>query len=612
MHTYTSTVRTPTFTRLNLVGSRMISHVTGTIVIMGSHLLKSALVRIRFGHALFLAMLGFSFFLMYHTFGYNPDRQVFLIAPKCWSDFGAHIPLIRSFSLGPNAARLFSGQPVESPLFPGEPIRYHYGFYAVVGLLERLGVRIDAALNIPSALGMTLLMGGIYLVAARVFRSRAVGVLSVVLFLFHGSLAFLKFFSDHPLSLQTVHDIVTNSRFSTFGPWDGNVVSAFWSLNIYTNQRHLALSYAMVLFLLVRLGYAGSPSPDARETRRVSLTAFPSDIWRNSLTYAGLAAGLLFINHAVLGMFGVFALWAFLTIPSSRKPLVVAAFLTVPFFLFVRHSAQLPMNIQFRPGYLIGIPLSAGSFIRYWVHNLGLHVALIPIGLLLADRGTKTRFIIPLLVLFAAPNIWQFSPDMINNHKFFNFFMIIGSMFSASLLITLWQKARTLRRASRYIAVGFHSVVLILLTASGIIDFFPIMNESKGELRDIGSDPDADFILRSTEPEAIVLNSYWFYHPALIAGRSVYSGYPYFTWSYGYDKDQRENLAREVYGASTLDQVCRLVSERGIAVVELHPNPEYVTPNWKLWQSVQPDYVSDSQLSKYFISESLCQNTEAF
>src|SRR5438309_1368384 len=103
---------------------------------------------------LLLSSLAFSLWLNFSTFSYADGSMH--IAIKAWSDFGSHIPLIRSFSFGNNF-------PPQLPLFPGSPIRYHYLFYAFVGLLEKAGLRIDFALNIPSALGFTFLIMIIYL-----------------------------------------------------------------------------------------------------------------------------------------------------------------------------------------------------------------------------------------------------------------------------------------------------------------------------------------------------------------------------------------------------------------------------------------------------------------
>jgi len=130
--------------------------------------------------------------LMFHTFGYDSTTTSILIAPKAWSDFGAHIPLIRSFSLGNN-------WPVESPLYPGTPIRYHFLFYWVVGMLERMGLRIDWALNIPSIIGFAGLLILIGVSGKKLFGRWVVGLIAMLLFLFNSSLSFLRFFAIHPL-----------------------------------------------------------------------------------------------------------------------------------------------------------------------------------------------------------------------------------------------------------------------------------------------------------------------------------------------------------------------------------------------------------------------------
>src|SRR6266699_5240049 len=102
--------------------------------------------------------LIFSSWLMFHTFGY--DNGSMTIAGKAWSDFANHIPLIRSFSFGWNF-------PPQEPLFAGEPIHYHFIFFMLVGILERMGIRIDWALNLPSLLGFAGLMVMIYFFAKK-------------------------------------------------------------------------------------------------------------------------------------------------------------------------------------------------------------------------------------------------------------------------------------------------------------------------------------------------------------------------------------------------------------------------------------------------------------
>src|SRR5258708_535027 len=172
---------------------------------------------------LFVLFLIFSVWLMFSTFSYKNGSM--MIATKAWSDFANHIPLIRSFSFGSNF-------PPQDPLFAGQPIQYHFLFYMFVGLLEKIGLPIDYALNIPSALGFFALLVMLYIFGKKLFHSSAVGILSVLFFLFNGTLSFLQFFKLHPITNGSAQTIITNTTFSSFGPYTNTIVSAFWNLNI--------------------------------------------------------------------------------------------------------------------------------------------------------------------------------------------------------------------------------------------------------------------------------------------------------------------------------------------------------------------------------------------
>ncbi len=495
--------------------------------------------------------LIFSFWLMFHTFSYQEGS--FLIAGKVWSDFASQIPLIRSFSLGANF-------PVEYPLFPGEPIRYHFLFYALVGLLERLGMRIDFALNLPSALSFAALLMMIYVLAKSLFQSKVVGILSVIFFLFNGSLSFLEFFKTHPLSLHSLQDIISNNTFSSFGPYDGKVVSAFWNLNIYTNQRHLALSFAIVLGTIYLLFY--------QLPRRKNYLLL-------SLITGIFAAILLFINQAV---FFINLLWIglFAVLKPKTRFLPTIIILIIPLLLLpLSTSNHLPQDISFKLGYLMKEQPNATTFISYWFLNTGLYLFLIPLGFLFAPSHLRW-FIIPLFILFVIPNTFQLSKDIINNHKFFNFFLIIGSMFVANLLVKLWQT-----RGKIICAILFCGLIF-----SGIIDFMAIANDTQINLPDLPINKTVQFIRQNTTPKSIFLNSTFIYNPISLAGRPIFLGYPYFLWSYGYEYDKREQTFLSIYRASTKIEACSLLQQNKISYVELNNHPEeYIKPNWDLWRN---------------------------
>lgn len=502
-----------------------------------------------------LVALVFSFWLMFHTFSYDGSKHQMLIAGKVWSDFGGHLPLIRSFTYGRN-------WPPQNPLYPSEPIRYHFFFYQLVGLLEQLGIRIDIALNALSILGFwgMLVLG--YLTAKKLFTNRAVALLSVVFILFNGSLSFLKYFSKNGLTIKSLLAIPQTALYPSFGPWDGGPVAAIWNLNIFTNQRHLAPGIALallVIYLLLRLKPATSP------IRKSAI----------GVTLGLLVSLLIFINQAVFASVLVFLFFMFIFIPPIRLSLLTGALVSLPAFLFSRQLVNVNYLPAIDPGFLAGSHSTIRNFFLFWLHNLGLHLVLLPLGWLLSPRKAKL-FILPILVLFFIVNYFRLSPDMFNNHKLLNFMVIFVYMYSALVVVRL-VKIKPL--------VPLAVLLTCALTLSGVIDFFATKNDHYLVLNDIQADPDAAFFLTSTRPTDVVLNSNWFFHPASLAGRSIFSGYTYFTWSHGYDQSTREQQLIQIYRAPNKPTACQLLQSRGLSFVELKQDPEdYIKPNWQLWQ----------------------------
>lgn len=519
----------------------------------------------------FFLLLLFSFWLMWHTLSYDSSTYSILIASKYWSDFGQALPLIRSFSFGHN-------WPLVHPLYPGEPIRYHFLFYALVGFWEKLGLRLDFALNLPSALGFFSLCLMIFALTKRIFIRTNIAILAVIFFLFNGSFSFLDFFALHPLSLDTPRQIITNSVFPSFGPWNSSQIAAFWNLNIYTNQRHLATSFALVLVLIYLLFTAKRPL----------------------LYFTGFFLGLLLLlNQAAFALALPFLAVFFLFRPKLRLPVLISLLGFLPWVAFTLIFTRPAAVVFFKPGFLLSGPITVISFLRYWLLNFGLHLLLIPLGLFLAPRRTKI-LVLPLLAIFILPNLFQFSPDLINNHKFFNLFLLLGNMFSASVIVMVWEKIKILGKIITPLLIFF-------LILGGFIDFFPVFNDHYLSLSDYPVNPDVNFFINHTPPSAIVLNSTWFYHPASLAGRSVFNGYSYFTWSYGYNQILREQQALSIYQAPSLLVACQLLRTQRISYVELNSHPEsFIHPNWDLWfNSFHPVYTNpDSGVTVYDVQSS--------
>ncbi len=499
--------------------------------------------------------LFLSFAIMFSSFSYQ--KGSFLIGTKLWSDFAAHIPLIRSFSFGYNF-------PPEYPIFPNFPIHYHFLFYLIVGILEKQGVRIDIAINILSTISFFALLIIIFKISHLLFKRRKVAYLSVILFLFNGSLSFIEFFKKNDFSSIPM-SIINNLDFPSWGPYDGKVVSAFWNLNIYTNQRHLAASFLLCLlsfYLILK---------KIENKQAIS--------YKFCLIVGCLSGLFYFLNQSVFIMYLVLLIGIGLFFRNHSKKLFTILFITgviaLPQYMYV-NSAGIAFSPRIEVGYLIAKNFSIINFILYWVFNLGLNIFTIPFALYYSNKIQKKIFFI-FFSFFLVGNLFIFSPDIAANHKFFNFFMIIGSMFSSFALYRMWSK----NNFSKLIAV----ILFLFLTLSGIIELFPILNDKKIELKDYPSNKSINWIKNNTPPNSIFMNTNFLYDSASIAGRKIFLGWPYFPWSAGYDTDLRSKEIKAFFTLKDKTRICSYLSKNGIGYIYLTKPSEFFPFNRTYWAS---------------------------
>lgn len=488
----------------------------------------------RFEMLLISSFLAISSLLMWKTFKLDTKGNM-MIASRVWSDFAATIPLIRSFSFGSNF-------PPEYPIFANAPIRYHFLFYYLVGIFEKIGLPLSWSLNIPSIIGFTLLLSSIYFLGRVIFKKRSVGLVSVVLFLFNGSFAFLEFIKTHSSSTNIFSDIIHQSSFSSFGPYDGKIVSAFWNLNIYTNQRHLAFAYSVFLFILLFFY--------KKNFTKKKISVF-------QICFLGVFIGLFpFVHLAVFGMIGIMLVTFFLLFPKIRVQTLfvglIAIVLVIPQVIYMGSSEE--KTRFFNPGYLID-NLTILEFVKYWFLNLGLTAIIAPLGFLEANKKQR-KALVPFLFLFIIGNLFQLSPEIAANHKFFNLFIIGLNLFTAYFLVKTWGK--------NILGKVISLLVFPLLIFSGILDIFPIANDSYITIEDIPNSKIATYIYANTPKTAVFLNSSFLYNPASIAGRKIMMGWPYFSWSAGYDTDSRGKLMNQIYTSYSRKEICGLLRKNHI------------------------------------------------
>ena len=84
------------------------------------------------------------------------------------------------------------------------------------------------------------------------------------------------------------------------------------------------------------------------------------------------------------------------------------------------------------------------------------------------------------------------------------------------------------------------------------------------EIADYTKDSRIKWIINHTSKKSVFLNSSFTYHPASLAGRAIFLGWPYFVWSAGYDAVPRQIKWREIYESQNKEFICKNLLENKI------------------------------------------------
>jgi hypothetical protein len=434
------------------------------------------------------AALAVSSWIMIQRLGGDPLQ----VSLNTWGDTGLHIGIARSFSQGDNF-------PPALPIFSGETIRYHFGFDFFAGALERLGLPIQWAFNLPGALGFTAIMVMLVELARYLWRSTAVGVVAAVLFVTNGSLAFLRYFALYPTiweALKPEH-WWNHDRYLAIGPFGGSEqISLFLTLNPYLTQTHLIVAMALVLFVgyaLLRhlrgpggISGAGGMSGAGRVTEDAVVPLPPgraaalglvsgAAFWFNGILFgasmvffatllflhsghvrrvapaaAGVAAlsSALFVVGSVRGSDGLrvaavgVALGGLLVLGPLRRwwPFFgVAGLAAVPQVLWLNRGGS-GAPFLFHTGYLVPnfrptSPAAYVDLVGYWWLNLGLVLPLVVLAALVGRRGDR-KLLLAIMSIFVLGNIVVLGTDVGgHNHKLFNLWETLVNLFAAYGLV---------------------------------------------------------------------------------------------------------------------------------------------------------------------------------
>lgn len=530
-----------------------------------------------------------SVWLTFSTYSFNNDALG--IATGIWSDFGPTSAIAQSFAVGHNF-------PTEYPHFAHESIRYHFMFYFLVGNVTHLGLNPALANNLLSVATVVAMLVVVMALGKRLFGSAAVGRIAALLFFLHGSLSFIPLVTRFGSPGEAVDRLWNMTAFVASGfPYRGEEWG-IWTQIVFLNQRHLASAIGLILvivyFLLDRRGR--SPAAGSRSAPAdMSLVAAPADTsvvpdHRSVLAlparlraaigsgirdpllpgymFVGFLAGLLPLwNGAIyVAAAAVLATWLIL-FPKRIQMLVlgtVAAVVSLPQILFIQRGNLGDQSTfpSLHWGYTIE-PAGISDVVVYLGFIFGPKLVLATVALIRATWRQIGVFL-SFTSLVAVAFLVQLSVEVFANHKFLNAWLIVLNLFAAAGIVALWRLRGVLGIPARLVAVCIVAVIAI----GGLIDLMPIKNQGTIPIA-LNGDRLYEWVRHETDPDDVFLTDLYVAHTILLAGRSIYFGWPYYAWSAGYDVASREVEYRDLLSMRNPRELVRRLQQNDIAYVAI-------------------------------------------
>jgi len=529
-------------------------------------------------YCLMVLLVVFLGWVFRHSFFYE-DGSLF-VGYSVFSDFGPHVAVIRSFSVGNNF-------PAQYPHFPDGSMLYHFMFMFYTGILESLGLRIDRAFNGLSLLSLLCCLSLLYVLAVKITRKPAVGALAIALFLFRSSLAAFTFLFDgtgYGSAMEFFHRIFDNRVFIGNTP---NEDWGLWNINVYANQRHLGFGLTLIFLLVLALLplYEGRRFRDAEETSASVkgpgrgeideylqkgrpagdggaywLSAFlKAETWvphnYSKYVFLGLLTGAAAYFHGscVVAALGVLAVMAIFSREKLGFALLAGIALVLTALQNSYFSAGAPgITPSFQFGFIAPDNTVAGVA-GYLAELTGIVFPVALAGAALRWNkcgGLFLAFLVPAALTFTL----SLTPDITVNHKLLMISIALVNIFAAYAIVRIAERFGMRRaKAMRGAGIAIAGALVLVLTISGILDIVPYSRQSGEGSRAVYADTASEtvaWISGNTEPGSVFLSHWHVQSPVLMAGRFEYLGWPYFGWSAGYDTNGREQEMKAIFASA--------------------------------------------------------------
>ena len=276
----------------------------------------------------------------------------------------------------------------------------------------------------------------------------------------------------------------------------------------------------------------------------------------------GLILGSLSFFHGAAVIAGLLILFIMAMIAKRRLEFLIVAVLALVLTLlqtnfFIDGSV---VSTEFLYGFIAENKTFFGV-LSYLERLLGI----LPLVLLVAlcYQKSANRY---LMIAFLAPLLFAFhvslTVDVTVNHKYIMISCVLLGIFAADLVtILLAYKDKLIK--------GVGVLLVIILTATGIYDFYVVIRKNTAIhpiVLDM-KDPLTDWIIENADSKDIFLTSSYTVNQVVLGGAMLYQGHQYYAWSAGYDTFGRDIMVKQMYEASTPEELDQLVKANNIRFI---------------------------------------------
>ena len=482
---------------------------------------------------------------------YVPDGSGGVLAGhlSSWTDWQAHLTYASSFAHAENF-------PPELPTaFGVDRLPYHFGIDFFAAMLDRAGLSAFGGLEVSSGYLAFAFVPVLYLAGVRLFASRAVGVLAVLVFTLFGGLGWLRFFGD---VADQGWGAIWNLPTDYTRHHAGNILMENAVTGNLFPQRPTLAGFSLLLIAVVLM----------REAHKTGS--------RRLFALVGVMVGLMPIFHVysfgvALGLGLIWAVldrrwqWLLFAIPAVAFS-VPAALWIEPLNTEIVWETWVDGPWMQPPGY----SAEQDNLLTFWWRNAGVFLVLMLAAQLW--KNTLPRVLlwgsIPVWLWLIVPNFVRVAPSHPwNNTHWFVPVILLGSLLVAAVLVRLASIGR--------LGVAAAVVLFVTLTFAGALDIWkavdPEVNVWPHPIASGDGVAAGEWARDETPPDSVFLIGFEHTHPVpALSGRQTVVGFAGWINDLGVtDWYTRHQEARTMLGG--LEGTEELLKNNGVDYVVVGP-----------------------------------------